>query len=425
MKLFLLRWNPHISSWTDADFRKALEICRNGGNCALNWSVREWDRVEPGDWALLCRVGCGDDDGIVMAGRFTGRGFEEDSWRGDGTKCHYADADMVFMNDPAATGLLRASELERTIPGVDWHGGHSGVSLAPEESEKAAAFLANALARLDNHRKAGFATAGNRGETATWLAACSLLSDLCPKLKEEVFTRRKKRSALDFPRLVEEGCELYFDSRAVETDVPLSDLLRPVSWEGVLRVSDAEASGIDFVPLDRRRRIIGPPRDRTPGDRVLDLSGGRRICLVAGDVFTVGKGEIEGLALFLPCGLTALRPEAKAFLREHGAPVLHKGAFEMFVADPTDDRVLRRIVCYNNPAHRLYSQSHAKSVLEEAFSFLEEAGCRIVAMNGFRMDADSEQRTLDLVRDWFAEYPDTTITTAYLVDKRTGFKSAR
>ena len=38
MKLFLLRWNPAISSWKDADFREALAKSREG-SVAMDWSA--------------------------------------------------------------------------------------------------------------------------------------------------------------------------------------------------------------------------------------------------------------------------------------------------------------------------------------------------------------------------------------------------
>lgn len=52
----------------------------------MDWSVREWEKLEEWDWAVLCRVGT-DADGIVAIGRFDSRVEEADSWRKDGSKC--------------------------------------------------------------------------------------------------------------------------------------------------------------------------------------------------------------------------------------------------------------------------------------------------------------------------------------------------
>ncbi len=425
MKFFLLRWNPNISSWKDADFRKALAACRSGSDCVMNWSIREWSSLERGDWALLCRVGCGDDDGVVMAGRFTGTVFEEDSWRRDGTKCHYADVDMIFVNDPSISGLFKAADMDIAASGIDWHGGHSGVILSPEEAEKTALFLAEALARLDNPRREGFATSRNRGETATWLASCSLLSDLCPKVKADVFAKKKKSSALDFPRLVEEGCEIYFDARDVPSALALADILRPVSWEGVFRVDEFGAKDFNFVPVDRRRRPKRTVPAACPASRRIELPDGRELRLEKGDLFEVAKEEIEGLAVFLPCGLTALRSVAMAFLSRCGVPVQGNGELAFFNARPIIGRPLRRIACCMYVQHRLYDLNEARTILGEAFAAFEAVGCRIVGMNGFRMEEGSEQRTLDLVRDWIATHSDSTIRKVFLIDKRTGFRTAK
>lgn len=85
MKLFLLRWNPNVSSFKDETFRQMIADSRKGP-VRMDWSVREWEKLEEWDWAVLCRVGT-DADGIVAIGRFDGRVEEADSWRKDGSKC--------------------------------------------------------------------------------------------------------------------------------------------------------------------------------------------------------------------------------------------------------------------------------------------------------------------------------------------------
>ena len=85
MNIFLLRWNPNVSSFKDETFRQMIADSREGP-VAMDWSVREWEKLEAWDWAVLCRVGT-DADGIVAIGRFDGRVEEADSWRKDGSKC--------------------------------------------------------------------------------------------------------------------------------------------------------------------------------------------------------------------------------------------------------------------------------------------------------------------------------------------------
>jgi hypothetical protein len=143
MKIFILRWNPAISSWTDEKFREALVECREGP-FAMDWSIRDWESVEYGDIAVLCRVGT-DADGIVAVGWFDGRVEESDSWRRAGSKCHYAFFWMRLAQDPVATGLLMAAVLEKKVPGIGWHGGHSGVVVPPESAPALARVIADAL----------------------------------------------------------------------------------------------------------------------------------------------------------------------------------------------------------------------------------------------------------------------------------------
>ena len=78
-----------------------------------------------------------------------------------------------------------------------------------------------------------------------------------------------------------------------------------------------------------------------------------------------------------------------------------------------------------NAQHRLYDPDEARTILGEAFAAFETVGCRIVGMNGFRMEEGSEQRTLELVREWIAAHPDSTIRKVFLIDKRTGFRTAK
>ncbi|MBR1837728.1 MAG: hypothetical protein IJ783_10635 [Kiritimatiellae bacterium] len=195
MKLFLLRWNPDISSWKDSDFRKALADSRKGF-VAMDWSVRDREKLEAWDWAVLCRVGT-DADGIVAIGRFDGRVEEADSWRKDGSKCHYAFFWMSVVQDPARTGLLRAEALVRAVPGVDWHGGHSGVVVPPESAPALARAIADALEAGPAGPGAGFfgCFPDGPGELAR-----SLRLDFCPESFLDVFRRNLPGLEITFHR---------------------------------------------------------------------------------------------------------------------------------------------------------------------------------------------------------------------------------
>lgn len=101
----------------------------------FNWSVYDWQDLEAEDTFILQQVGT-ESDGIIMTGCFRGRCFEEDSWRNDGTRVHYAD---MFIWDAFSCGkrkVLPASHFERKFPEIDWHGGHSGVRVDEDTEER-------------------------------------------------------------------------------------------------------------------------------------------------------------------------------------------------------------------------------------------------------------------------------------------------
>lgn len=186
-RLYILRWNPDISSFTADTFREGFARLRTEGDARTNWSIHDWQTVSPGDWALFVRVGGGDTDGIAGLCRFLSPAYEGASWRGDGSTVHYADIDILLLNDPARSGLFAAAELAAAFPSVDWHGGHSGVLLDTATAEPLALHLADRLAHLDDASlpSEAFAVAplARDGPRAI---VCALLSHLCPGFKHDL-----------------------------------------------------------------------------------------------------------------------------------------------------------------------------------------------------------------------------------------------
>lgn len=133
MNTFILRWNPAISSYRMEEHKincKEIKL----EPIFYNWSVREWQDLHAGD-AFLLQVGT-DNDGIAMIGKFISEAYEEDSWRNDGTKIHYADMQIFYACDLNEKKSFRATHFEKTFPGIKWHGGHSGEKLSDQDSEK-------------------------------------------------------------------------------------------------------------------------------------------------------------------------------------------------------------------------------------------------------------------------------------------------
>lgn len=91
MSIYILRWNPAISSYKK-EHHKDLVLHMNKGEYPLdfNWSIKEWENLKEGDFFILQQVGT-DNDGIAMIGKFKGPCYESVSWKKDGSKIHYAD----------------------------------------------------------------------------------------------------------------------------------------------------------------------------------------------------------------------------------------------------------------------------------------------------------------------------------------------
>ena len=125
MNVYILRWNPAISSYK---MDKHLEIVSYAKEerypTHFDWSVREWEKLQPHDMFILLQVGT-DNDGIAMVGRFVSEAYEDDSWRKDGKTIHYADLDIFDAFDLSKETKLRAENFEKDIF-IKWHGGHSG-----------------------------------------------------------------------------------------------------------------------------------------------------------------------------------------------------------------------------------------------------------------------------------------------------------
>lgn len=127
MKVFILRWNPEISSFKKKSHNRILKMLKKE-DCFLDWSVYDWKKVKPGDAVVLCQVGT-ENDGIAILGKFISDSYEGDSWRKDGTKVHYANIHILTAFDRDTETCLSAKELEPLFSDIDWHGGHSGIVL--------------------------------------------------------------------------------------------------------------------------------------------------------------------------------------------------------------------------------------------------------------------------------------------------------
>lgn len=134
-KVYLLRWNPSISSFTAEAYDKAC--AEFGPQWYLDWSFYEHDKVRPCDVFFMLRQGENQPDpGIYFGGCILSFSYAGKDWRGTGHTRWYADLE-AFDTRPIAEGPHIATEaLEAAIPDVDWRRGHSGELLTPEQGSR-------------------------------------------------------------------------------------------------------------------------------------------------------------------------------------------------------------------------------------------------------------------------------------------------
>lgn len=178
-RLFVLRWNPGISSFTEERFQEGMRLLNRRESDALgfDWSIWEHEAVRPGDWWVMLRVGT-DADGVVGAGVFTSSCHPGLSWRGDGKQIWYADMAILWFQDPSRSGLLRAEALEPDFPELEWHGGHAGVVVPADTAERLTERIVRELARLKRYNSRSLAVRRLHGGVRSALGA--MVADLCP-----------------------------------------------------------------------------------------------------------------------------------------------------------------------------------------------------------------------------------------------------
>ena len=132
---FLLRWNSAISSYTmerlDSDMSKWAQ--NNWRTDDFDWSVYEWQNAHKGDRFFMLRVG-DEDRGIFAAGRFTSEPYKSEDWSGNGRDVYYMQMEFEAIFHPERSEIITTTELERELPHLNWHKGHSGQLLNKEDA---------------------------------------------------------------------------------------------------------------------------------------------------------------------------------------------------------------------------------------------------------------------------------------------------
>lgn len=130
MNLYVLRWNPKISSYKNDEHKKIVERITKGHTpFKFNWSVHEWQELKKDDLFIVQRVGT-KNDGITMIGKFRDKCYQDESWiKDDETLMYYADLWIMDAFDCDVQNPLSAAIYEKHFPQIEWHSGHSGILL--------------------------------------------------------------------------------------------------------------------------------------------------------------------------------------------------------------------------------------------------------------------------------------------------------
>lgn len=125
--IYLMRWNPAISSFTEKDYEECIEN-QVHGMFRMNWSICEWEEARRGDMFYMMREG-DDRAGILFRGQFISDPYPADDWAGTTKRRMYVDMICGSPEVPSGKPRIPRGKLQETIPDIDWTEGHSGILL--------------------------------------------------------------------------------------------------------------------------------------------------------------------------------------------------------------------------------------------------------------------------------------------------------
>lgn len=233
MKLYILRWNPNISSWTYDQHEYLLQNILENDYDGMNWSIYDFEDLEEGDYWILQQVGT-DKDGIAGFGTFVGEPYTSANWkRKDNTNLFYADLYFDCIIDRRHTDFLSATELEKIVPEIEWHKGHSGVVV--EDANVVEKLILTIVKKVCLIRKPNTQIAYEcEGDNQMIEDLGDYIRDLCPVFKKRII-ESKKLTYRDFNEgefVEEDFIDFKFDEKLSESlsgDVSDEDLIRVIN----------------------------------------------------------------------------------------------------------------------------------------------------------------------------------------------------
>ena len=190
----------------------------------------------------------------------------------------------------------------------------------------------------------------------------------------------------------------------------------------------SEASGVKMAHVDKRqpklkvsrrwlagRAVVGiissnlRPRlsGRIDTDRRSSIPNTMRRSLpmitniLQGSIFSLSYDDADGVAVFVPCGLTAIRMDFQSFISS--TECVHKANTGINVYKKADTG--QTVVAFENPANIMISMDEAKHIVESVLETMAQFSIRRIAMNGIRFAAEDqsswqERELVKWVLDW-------------------------
>lgn len=108
-----------------------------------------------------------------------------------------------------------------------------------------------------------------------------------------------------------------------------------------------------------------------------------RIRTIAGSIFESEHNGAVGVAIFVPCGLTALRCELPQYMIQFGLPIGEGKAFTIFRGERPAGVVT--VLCDENRSMAIYPARGIPMLLDMALRTFQRMGITRIAMNGIRV----------------------------------------
>ena len=191
-KVYVLRWNPSISSFKRegfehyfAQYKGRIPFDREN---KLDWTVWDWKSVEHRDLFVMMQVGQ-EVNGIVWGGFLGGYPYQYKREDGSLTKSIFFKTIVEYMHRIEKTGLMTADRLIQAVPEVDWLHGHSGELISVESAEKLGLFMVNELKDAVENDDLYFDSYNQKRYVIG-----DILTFMCPELKKRLLATGKTNS---------------------------------------------------------------------------------------------------------------------------------------------------------------------------------------------------------------------------------------